>query len=252
MKRWKCAALVAAVILGGFAPASATIITVTYTGQVADTSYTSELDGVGFFGPAGGLLAGLPFTAIFITDTTKGSFQSTPPPLSSNRYYGGLIAGTTSPTSLILTVGGHQISVDGSYESFDGAQYYATPYQNQQVPFSQTGQESIGDTLTGTHANFWMQAIAYDLRFPLSLTQPFSSQIDPINGPAFGEGIFQGYDDQGNFSLAFLLPTQVTAVVSGASPVPEPPSIALLIVSLAFVGGLRRRNMAKKTVVAKS
>src|ERR1017187_5968153 len=62
---------IALALFGIVSPASAEIVTLTYTGTVVDAG-TGQLDNSGLFGPAGSSLVGDAYTAVYVFDTTKG------------------------------------------------------------------------------------------------------------------------------------------------------------------------------------
>lgn len=234
MKIRNCAAAAAALsLLAG--SASATILTVTFTGTLSE-----GYDQTGRFGAAGTDLTGAAFSVVEYFDTTKGVYN--PPPFES--ISGGTDNGIPgSPGSGSVTVNGVSASIAG------GA-----------ISFLSRGQSSIGtfvydhevagdvETYGGISAhlnygagppggdfttNFHGDCLGVDTCYGVFNFGSF------INLPNHGSETY--YTDSGKFLISTFDITGGTDPVSG---VPEPATWAMMLVGFGMAGATVRRRRA--------
>lgn len=228
-------ALAAAAVLLSAAPASAALVTTTYTGTVSGT------DDLNYFG--GGALTDLAFTATFQYDTTLGVRTTT-------AFFDSLTTTTTSPYLLAeLKIG------DVTYSWDDVANDDASA--------------GAGSYLGGYYANY-VDNVTVDNTGPLSITRRRQISINAFFSPPPGslDSFVDVSGDLGSSNASFeditLLNEEtmetsaiVTAlifrpnrlVVTADSAIPEPATWTLMITGFGFAGtALRRRQTAKSAI----
>jgi hypothetical protein len=199
--------------------AQAKIVTVTWTGLVAD-----GIDVDGSFGDQGADLAGLGFTAVYRFDTSLGGQTAD---ASSTDVQGGSRYGTATPVlSAAITINGHTFSLAGSYFGEIYSQFDANPQ------FYTEAQDSADVDLWNYlqpdgPAGGWSTASFAD----------FDGDVSAIDG---GAGFSTAAD-------LFDLANQHLTIHSEADgAVPEPASWALMLGGFGLVGGALR---SRKTSV---
>jgi hypothetical protein len=246
MKSRLLGALAGAALCSFASQASATIVTVTYTGIVS-----SAIDQFGIFGPGDGYnLPGQTYIAKFTVDTSLGNHYSSPAPQDVQAYSGGSVIGVaTSPiTSATLTIGSVTASVpstysglaitenvtDGPLAPLGGEHHYAEanngsdPYNNNilvQSYLSAQGYVTDGSTP-------WLTGQAYS---PTSGEMDYLSLVDDAYHPSLGNETFI---------------TGTVTSVAFSSAVPEPSTWAMMILGFAGVGFMAYRRKSKPALMA--
>ncbi len=209
------AAALAVTVVG--APASAAIVTMTYTGVVGTLMYNS-----GHFGP--GDLTGLDFTASYVFDTSLGTHFL----FDDAQYlYSGVGLGANPTISASLTINGLTALIDGGYSSG----YYTTS-------FGISGNASEEHVVAGFFETkdliIYVGGIVAPARFgafSIDLTEAQSLASTggfDIYGP--------GYQTAGQLLVQRL--TMSTDEV--ATVVPEPATWALMLMGFGLAGGALR------------
>jgi PEP-CTERM motif len=214
--------------LASTAPARAEIVTVTYNGVVA-----SGNDPVGFF-HAGDNLAGVPYKAVYVFDTSLGEIFNSP---TWNYALGGTFFGSPSPAlSATLTINNVSLAFTPNLYGFvQGISDTASLIQHEVKRLSSDGPLS-------EYANLIHRLYRFnDNLYPASLTGPFSHTVD------FRDDVFAivqiEYRNPANglysaFVHANFAPTSVTI----SSGVPEPSTWAMMIIGFAAVGFIAYRK----------
>lgn len=217
-----------AALAGLTSPASADIVSLTYTGTVSSVSSSSgATDGLNLFG--GGDLTGDNFKVVFTFDTSKGSLTTSPGAQSLSDTGNGVTA--FLPT--LITINGFTQSLT------DGAGGLA-----------QTGGNGLNDIVSsagfeaGIHFAIGTTINATPVS-PALLTTDFTTSINCGNGcggfgtfSLGGEGI--NFDPTGG-AVAFDESTAVT------SAVPEPSTWAMMILGFCGVGFMAYRKKSATT-----
>jgi hypothetical protein len=226
-------AAVFAAVMGAFAPASATIVDVKYTGVVADGS-----DGAGLFGPVDGNLTGQQFIVVLTFDTTKGD----PGQLILSPTLNQI--GGTAPVSPALS---WTVTIGTGHPTFDGdgsGQMFAANGQsgvaNQQFHSAMSGDGSVRINIGVDNSN----SISGDI--PATIDQDFF--FGPFGASDSGFGSFTGVSAGGQTDIGFAPMTLQYTVESGPpiEGVPEPSTWAMMLLGFAGLGyaGFRRRPRA--------
>jgi hypothetical protein len=213
------AALAAGVLAAG--SANAAIVTLTYTGTVAD----GGTDVSGAFGAMGADLSGDAFTAVFTFDTDEGTLVArNAPPVTSLTLAGGLIEGLptfSSPGVASLTVN----SVTETFGNDLGSDYFA------QVV---SGEFQFGaDVFSSTTSPFGIVSVGSDGP-GLSLNTPYSGPVCDQQCVVIG-------------GVPTLNITHLDLTIEGsfANPtIPEPATWALMLLGFSLTGAALRRRAA--------
>jgi hypothetical protein len=220
--------------------ASATVMTISYTGTFSGDDFA------GIIGFAGVHFDDTAFTASFTYDTGKGSLND----FGGAAQYlqgGSAIGAEPAVTSALLTVGGHTTDLtqtfNGTAETYGPA--YSASFSSRvagQFEEDSTTSFSTGDTFG--YLNFYLGGYG---AAPARLDQAWEGAVDGYGNLSAGV-----YDANGaggptislNFTPTFV---QVRSVGAGAA-VPEPASWAMMLTGLFGLGGAvrlsRRRTSA--------
>ncbi|HLH94147.1 MAG TPA: hypothetical protein VKW08_03425 [Xanthobacteraceae bacterium] len=178
------------------APASASILDVTYTGTVA-----LGFDAVGAFGHVG-FLSGDSYKAEYVFDTSLGASFS---PGFDNDATGGAKFGTTSPVlKASLTIDGHTVSITPGYDG-EVRGLITTAGFDQQYHYAAFN--------PGTY--IYNTIVSDSGTLPISITVPFSYT-------ATGATASGGFDLDNNRIFGIFVPEALTYSLSAATQVPGP------------------------------
>jgi hypothetical protein len=210
--------------LGFGAPASATIVTVVYTGTVYE-----GYDRTGIFGAAGGDLAGDSYVARYVFDTTQG-LHFGPTSSFGGSYYGAL----TPVVSASVTINGHFASLNGTWSGVIDAESFGF--------FANAEEHSINNDIEiGKHSI----NIIYSLSYTDPVINPFTYLVKKTDLTEAEIGFFNyDYVSQKYAQNASAHATLNTLTVS--TGVPEPSTWALLLLGFAGLGFAGHRH-AKQT-----
>jgi hypothetical protein len=220
------AAAAVAALMAVSSPASATILTATYTGFIND-----GFDMTGLFGTAGQNLATLGYVARYTYDTNAGFHDTSNPAIDI--IEGGSFYGAAAPVSATLTINGVTLSVGGGYKSFALTAPGAPDieHQNATGPSSNPAYEELTNFAFVT-----LPTITSTLATTGSLVQgDFVFAVANANLTAFTTHTFGHFNGQG------------TVTISDGS-VPEPATWGLMILGFGGAGvALRRRRTTAAT-----
>jgi hypothetical protein len=199
-------AFLAASALAGAAPASADIVSFTYSGHVTDGTDVS-----GIFGPAGADLTGDALRAVFVFDTSLGVRGTVPGTTDS------VIGGTQVPGSPATPLISATLILNGISVSIGG--------------------ELLGSAITDAGMFNASEAVEDDLDF-------VSAFVDTPDAPASLDTPFTPHGvGGGSFNLERLDPlTGQMQMASGDFSIPEPASWALMLTGFGGVGATLRRR----------
>jgi hypothetical protein len=226
--------------LGFVSPASATIVSVVYTGTV-----TSGSDMTGMFGPAGGDLAGDSYVARYVFDTTRGFTYAS---ATNNYAYGGSGYGNASPAvSASVTIAGHSASISGAYAS--------QIFGYNSGGFSEQYHDARDLFFNGAiYVDNQSQNYIYNhtATLPASITGTFTYNVGP-NDTFYASVNFNTFDyNLAAYSqYAYAYASLSTLTVS--SGVPEPSTWATMLLgfgALGFAGYRRSRRYATTPTTA--
>jgi hypothetical protein len=231
------AGLLGAGLLALAGPASAAVMTISYTGTFSGDDFA------GVIGFAGVHFDDTAFTASFTYDTAKGSLSD----FAGTAQYlqgGSAIGAEPAVTSALLTVGGQTTDLtqafNGSAETYGPA--YSQPFSSRvagQFEEDSTTSFSTGDTFG--YLNFYLGGYG---AAPARLDQAWEGAVDGYGN--LSAGLYDANGDGGpTISLNFT-PTyvQVRSVDVGAA-VPEPASWAMMLTGFFGLGAavrFRRRR----------
>jgi hypothetical protein len=224
------ASAVGAGILAAAPSASATIFDVTFTGVVSD-----GFDFSGMFGLRQAQLAGREFTATYRFDTAIGQ-----------EVIGGSEHGLDyASLGSSLTIGGHTVSVAGSYFSV--------------IDFSRDTQHTHYEVSTrdlnadGSYEFDLENGIRADDFLPDPIVQPLDFTYSVYRVPT-GQFYFANFSSDGtvvyDYAHGNLAANHMTLTIEGAAPdpqpdpggVPEPGVWALMLMGFMGAGGMLRRR----------
>ncbi len=230
----RVAGLCAAALLAfGATPASAKILTATFTGTVVLEVQGGDI--FGLFGAPGADLVGQSIVATYRIDDSKGVSSYTPP--LSSVIYGGPVFGTQSPITTTITIGGKTHQIAGTYDS----------QVNQSGPasgFPSVGYSADDRTLT---KDGYTDLVAYNFLNNVLTSSDYHVVPTSVTGPNFSYGfvdedVFVGGVWTNAASIEWL-PDSFTFSVSDG--VPEISTWAMLILGFAAAGACLR--LARKT-----
>jgi hypothetical protein len=220
-------------------PASADILTVTYTGIV-----TSGTDVTGVLGSANTPLANDPYKLVYTFNTSIGQFTS------SN-------SGTPSFTSLngggsaVLTINGFApLIVGGNSSSFASNDQFTSP-----PPATWLSEQQVVDLFNAAPNTVFQNTIDMDDRsslIPLSIFAPVSLTSAQVAGDAGGTFSFITVTtgpspSASNRIFGNLEADSLNVSISG---VPEPSTWAMLLLGFAGVGFMAYRRKSKPALMA--
>jgi hypothetical protein len=228
------------------APASATIVTITWEGTLSPDPLVS-FDATGEFGPPGWAIAGAPYLLVFTFDTTRGTVFTdgvTGVQLDSG-------PGEPSAGSAVLTINGRSQSFLGTLAAQhlifnDGSRF-------------EFGQLITDELVDGDLVNNNLVA-AFDFGRPserpayvLSLTTPLSRDLPPLdpNGLLAAWRI-ETRQGAGNTFLreaqGAFIPSRLTVTSGDIPPIPAPATLPLLATGVATFAALlnHRRRAARR------
>jgi hypothetical protein len=235
MRRVLIAGVSALAAVTAASQARASIVDVTYTGQVV---WSNDLrpDNANLFG--GGSLLGDAFTAHFVLDTSVGALVTD----STDHYLqggssppGGFGIGPSPITSATLTVNGHALALGVDFDSWE------------QIAKDQS---HLGDAASGTAGGVFMSINLFampTLAPPLGAGFTFDT---PYSGTASVTGNFVSYSQDLSQVVDFfnLSGDTVDIVVRDTQPgVPEPSTWALMLTGFAAAGAMVRRRRRAAT-----
>ena len=234
MRLKSLAPVVALAVLGLVSPASAALVTVTYSGTISDS-----FDLSGLFGPPGGNLNGDAFTLVYYFNTSIGLVTSSSS--ISNFAYGGTVYGASVPSPSLgayLTINNHREFIGGSYfgiiSGYNDGSYSQQNHAAGTVSFP--GGIEHDDSVTTEIYN-------YSATLPASITSDFTYNIQP-GDTVSGSFDFYTYD----FGVGALvntygnLDTTELSEKTGLSAIPEPSTWSMMLLGFAGLGivGYRR------------
>lgn len=224
-------------------PASAKIITVTFTARVQNGSFVTER-----FGPSTDLTGQLVTAVYRVDDALPGSIMrsSDDPGLRSSSVDGGDTFGVPSPVSATLRIG------DAAPLAFSGNDrgYFYVYNDRLNLRNDGIGASAVTYVPTATGAIFGLLDFTIysspsgttdgDLRHPFSyIFQAADSFLAQTRYETFS------LDDQGNTTSFFSLFAEfepLTITVADATAVPEPSAWILMIVGFGGIAGALRRR----------
>jgi hypothetical protein len=230
VSKFAAAAAVAA-LMAASSPASATILTATFTGFIA-----SGHDQTGLFGNAGQNLAGLAYVTQYTFDTTAGLYDNSY--ANGEAIEGGAFYGASSPVTATMTVNGVTLSQTGPYKSY--------VFRETDVPAI----SYLAGTLIDTPSAFADEDISnYAFVDLAALSSTLATTATLIQGD-FSFNSFDRTTNTETFDTFGQFSSQGTITISdGSTPgVPEPATWGLMIMGFGGAGAaLRRRRMAGAT-----
>lgn len=217
-------------LFGLAAPASATVITVTYSGTIV-----SGTDQAGLFGTAGADLSGQKYSARYVFNTKLGTQESS---AALNRLFGGNAFGTTSPAVYTtLTIGGHSIDLND--------------FSNGELNYRRDGGRTIIDASDTVIGNSLSSAvITYQISNVVQIyagyfLPGFADQFKYDTGPddtTSGTVSISSYDPTAQTSSVDTTVSTVLDTVTVTTAVPEPSTWALMVAGFFGLSALHRRR----------
>lgn len=210
--------------------AQASTITVTFKG----TTFNGH-DYSGFYG--GGSISGLPYTAVFTIDDTRGNSTYTAP--NHSLIEGGTNFGASVPVTATFTLNGITTTYAGTYDSTFEQWVNPLPGLNEVTALAWQS-ETIGTIYYGTYLSQGLYSYAnafipsYDFHVPYTHTlQPDDAWIGSVS--------YQTYNYVTTALDQWTADLMVTSVTVGTPSIPEPATLALFGAGLTGAARLRRR-----------
>jgi hypothetical protein len=236
MKRWLCLIWAVVISASAAAPAGAAVVLTTFSGVVR-----GGVDVRGLFG--GGIVQGDTFVAVFHTDTaTPGAIFQTSP--YSSGIYGGILAGSPSPTSAMVSLYDNARLVGSLNLAGD---YYGSNFKSSWISrASPNFLESIAtDRGLGVRLDL---AIRNGERDSPELSDPHwwapvdwdVSPLGYLGNQTVGNLGTLTYALNGDDGASFSLVAQHVRVET-LGPIPEPSSWALMLLGAGITGLVLRR-----------
>ena len=223
-------------LVGGVGPAMAEVATITVDGTV-DSYATGYID---LFGVRAKTLAGAPFEEAYTFDFTKGAKSAT----GGNEFIEG--EGAQSPGSVVVTVGGHVLDIDGSRHSYLGYAITTAGYP----PVSTDNVSAVAETDTGTLFTYAGLDIEDSVQHFLAnggLAQSGSFTFTPADN-AFAYVV--GEKDCGSNNCPTDQLGGHISRITFALGAPEPDAWLLMLIGIGGVGAALRRRGAVRSAAS--
>jgi hypothetical protein len=236
---------VAAICLAS-SQASATVVTVTVTGAVNSTFYSSDWG----TNPFSSINAGDPFKAVYTFDTAQAAVVANS--IDASEAYGGASNGSGPFGHVDLTVGNQSYSFDGGYQGLIAVSLSNVPPYMQQSVISQNGTATTFDYIGlyaieyGTFPVDFATTGIYDFVSgdPWFAELDVESIVDGMISPTGSTGLLE----------AQLQHVEISNGTPGGggggtdpTPAPEPASLSLLAGGLMGAPFFRRRSKKSST-----